>query len=221
MPQPSSLNTTKRFLYYGLSLTTLVTSVAISSSLYPVSYDWQYTVVSALASPKHNPEGYAYLSAGMALSMAFLVPYVSLLPIANRFEKRSLLSLRAGLLFGILTGVESLANPAWPPSLDKVHEALALFCFLFTYGGIVGYSIGRARANPSRIWPALLIVAPIAAIGICQLSLYLGQRDLGWVDQSWREMGIPLWQSFAFWQWIALWSLWAASGLVGLLSPRK
>lgn len=218
MKAPS--DTKKRFYYYSLSLATLAVSVAISSALYPTFYDWQYTVVSALASPKHNPQGYAYLSAGIALSMGMLLPYASSLTVSGSAERRSVRALKVGLAFGILTGVESWANPAWPDSLDKVHEALALFCFLFTYGGVLGYAIYRAKADRRLIWPAILIVAPIASIGICQLTLYLDQRDLGWVDQSWREMGIPLWQSFAFWQWIALWSLWAATGLIGLL-PRK
>ncbi|MDQ8185776.1 hypothetical protein [Pelagicoccus sp. SDUM812002] len=210
----------KQRTYYVLSLGTLIASVAIASNLYPTFYDWQYTVVSALASSKHNPQGYAYLSAGISISMAFLFPYAAGLTVLKPGEKRSVRALKTGIIFGILTGVESLATPGWPASLDKVHEALALFCFLFTYGGILGYAISRAKSNRSLIWPAAVIVAPIAAIGICQLSLYLGQRDLGWVDQSWRDMGIPLWQSFAFWQWIALWSLWAAAGMIGFLSPR-
>jgi len=48
--------------------------------------------------------------------------------------------------------------------------------------------------------------------------LWLGQRDVGWVDVAWRELGIPVWLSFAFWQWVAVALLWV--GLGHLLMSR-
>jgi hypothetical protein len=70
--------------------------------------------------------------------------------------------------------------------------------------------------------PALLVSTPVVAIGITQFWLYLQQRDLGWVDTSWREMGIPLWFSFAFWQWLAIAILWMGLGvLVSTCSEKR
>jgi hypothetical protein len=57
---------------------------------------------------------------------------------------------------------------------------------------------------------------PLAAIAITQFWLYIDQRDLGWVDTGWRAMGIPLWLSFAFWQWLAIVTLWLGLGALSL-----
>jgi len=34
-------------------------------------------------------------------------------------------------------------------------------------------------------------------------------------------MGIPIWLSFAFWQWLAIGFLWAGLGLLVLVGSRK
>lgn len=208
-------------LFYWTSVALLCLSVYVSQSLYPENYDWQYTVISALASPKHNPEGFRYLSIGLAASMLVLIPYVNRLPRPRKSLVYATRALTLGLVFGILMGIESFLSPTWPDSLDKIHELLALLCFLFMYGGILGYSISNVRQSRRHLVSACVISAPLIAIGICQLSLYLGQRDLGWVDRSWREMGVPLWQSFAFWQWIALVCLWTSLGLLSLLNKEN
>ena len=59
---------------------------------------------------------------------------------------------------------------------------------------------------------ALLVAAPLAAIFVAQAVIYFDQRDLGWVDRSWREMGVSPLLSFAFWQWLAVAFLWAGLG---------
>ncbi|MCU0975852.1 MAG: hypothetical protein MUC71_06000 [Steroidobacteraceae bacterium] len=47
-------------------------------------------------------------------------------------------------------------------------------------------------------------------VGLGSLGLYVLQRDTGWVKPDWRELGVPLWQSFAFWQWLMVAALWFA-----------
>ncbi len=102
--------------------------------------------------------------------------------------------------------------------IHKAHEILALLTFLGLYLGILGLLIAGIPRRKDFAWPILLVVSPLLAIGLTQFSLYLDQRDLGWVDTSWRSMGIPFWQSFAFWQWWAVGLLWIGLGWV-LLSP--
>jgi len=86
----------------------------------------------------------------------------------------------------------------------KGHEALALATFLGFYAGMLGLYVRRIRRSPAFFAPALLIVLPLLGVGVTQLSLYLGQGTLGWVNPGWRELGVPLWLSFAFWQWLAM-----------------
>jgi hypothetical protein len=101
----------------------------------------------------------------------------------------------------------------------KGHELVALATFLGLYGGVLGLYLHRVRASASFLLPALAVVFPLLAVGASQLALYLGQRDLGWVDVSWRELGVPFWLSFAFWQWLALACLAAGLGLLVALRP--
>ena len=81
-------------------------------------------------------------------------------------------------------------------------------------------SPGSTRALLGLYWQrirrgwtgALMVAAPLAAIFITQIVIYLDQRDLGWVDHSWREMGVSPLLSFAFWQWLAVALLWVGLG---------
>ena len=49
-----------------------------------------------------------------------------------------------------------------------------------------------------------------AATGAMLIFLWLGQRELGWVGRDWRAQDIPMWRSFALWQWTACASVWWA-----------
>ena len=99
----------------------------------------------------------------------------------------------------------------------KAHEILAILFFLGLYFGVFGLLVQAMLCQRIYVIPVLLVASPLLAIGITQFWLYLEQRDLGWVDTSWREMGIPLWLSFAFWQWLAIGFLWAGLGLLSFV----
>lgn len=81
------------------------------------------------------------------------------------------------------------------------------------YLGVIGALVQMAWRQGGYVAPLLIVLTPLVAIAVVQLTLYLGQRDLGWVDTGWREMGIPVWLSFAFWQWLALAFLWLGLAL--------
>ncbi|EDY84803.1 hypothetical protein VDG1235_4436 [Verrucomicrobiia bacterium DG1235] len=202
-----------------------MTGLVLALRGYPGDFDWQYTVVSALASQKHNPAGGVWYSAGLGVAMLWLWPYLGRLRSGRAngvaiLESVALKAMRAGIVFGVLMGLESILVPELPEVLEKLHELLALSCFLCFYIGVLCVSVNRMQSEKRFVFPVALIVIPIIAIGVSQLTLYLGQRDLGWVDQSWRELGVPLWQSFAFWQWLALFFLWGALGMLGFLNRK-
>ena len=186
---------------------------------YPGGFDWRYTVASALASQKHNPIGSAWFSSAMSLSMVLLWPYVTTLkkglcpslPAAAEF---AIGALRIGMVCGALVGVERLFIRDLSAWLYNAHEILALITFLGLYFGVLGLLFLIMLRQKFYIFTFLLVVSPIVAIGIILFLLYLDQRDLGWVDSSWREIGIPIWLSFAFWQWLAIGFLGAGLGLL-------
>ncbi len=220
------MNEKRFFGWYLAALLVWWGGAVVAAWHYPGGFDWEYTVISALASQKHNPAGFRWFAGGVILSVVLLWPYVSALsrrldatrPSAMAF---AIAAFRLGLICSGLLGLERLLVQDLSHWIYKGHELIALFVFLGLYGGILGLLLQLMRRNRMFILPVLLVVAPLLAIGVNQLWLYLEQRDLGWVDRSWREMGIPLWHSFAFWQWLSMAFLWAGAGLPGVACLRQ
>lgn len=186
---------------------------------YPGGFDWHYTVASALASQKHNPTGSFWFAGALSVAMILLWPYVSTLkkaqlpafPVTAKF---AINALRTGMICGALLGLEKLLIRDLSNWAYKAHEILGLLTFLGLYLGIFMLLVQAMLRQKIYALHLLLVASPLLAIGITQFWLYLSQRNLGWVDTSWREMGIPLWLSFAFWQWLAIGFLWLSLGLL-------
>jgi hypothetical protein len=89
------------------------------------------------------------------------------------------------------------------------------------YFGVLGLLFLVMLRQKIYVFTFLLVVSPIVAIGITLFLLYLDQRDLGWVDFSWREIGIPIWLSLAFWQWLVIGFLAAGLGLLSFACIKE
>jgi len=209
--------------WYFASLLVLILGAVLAARHYPGGFDWYYTVASALASQKHNPTGSFWFSGGFVVSMGFLWFYVSTLKHYLNFSQSSAISfavnaLRLGVICGTLVATERLLIRDLSDWLYKAHEILALLFFLSLYVGVFILLIQAMLRHKIYVVPILLVAIPLLAIGITQFWLYFEQRDIGWVDTSWREMGIPVWLSFAFWQWIAIGALWTSLGLLSFIT---
>jgi len=212
--------------WYLAALLVLSVGILVAAWHYPGGYDWAYTVATALAARKKNPAGSVWLAGALSLSMIMLWPCVSALAqrlraSATRATRFAIGALRFGLVCFALVGVEGLLIRDLSSWIYKGHEILALAGFLGMYLGILGLLAQLILRQRLYVVPAFLVVSPLLAIGITQLWLYLAQRDLGWVGPDWREMGIPLWLSFAFWQWLAIGFLWVGLGLLALGRTRN
>jgi hypothetical protein len=194
--------------FYGLAALIIGAGVAVAAMRVPGGFDWAYTVISKLASSRHNPDGGMWLSGSLLAAVVVLWPVVSYLEDdARSTDLRpalSILALRAGLIGGGLLGVEGLLGLDLSRLGRKAHETLALLAFIGLYGGILGLYARRVRRSAAALWPALLVLLPLCAVGLSQVMLYFDQRELGWVSTEWREMGVPIWLSFAFWQWLSV-----------------
>jgi hypothetical protein len=207
----------------------VVVGVAVAGSRFPGGFDWAYTVVSRLGSVKHNPEGARWLTGSLLVAAALLWPVVSYLartaptdagPPSRRGPAAAIAALRVGVAGAVLLGLEGLLALDLSVLHRKGHEILALVTFLGFYAGVLGLHVERVRAGVGRLWGAGLVVAPLCAVGLSQLALYAGQRELGWVNTGWRELGVPVWLSFALWQWLAVAFLGLGLGLL-LLAGRR
>lgn len=213
---PQQPTRSRALMAYSLSVATILAGMVLASRRFPGGLDWVYTVMSALASRKHNPQGAAYFAAGISVALALLWPAASWVgrrdDASRGLARFGLLALRTGIVLGVLVGVERLVFHHFSQILRKGHEALSLLAFLSLYAGVLSLHANRARRGVASLWSSAVAIAPLVAIGISQLYLYLDQRDLGWVDRSWRDMGVSRWLSFAFWQWLAAAALWASVG---------
>lgn len=193
----------------------------MAAKYYPGGFDWVYTVISALASKKHNPLGCFWFAGALSIAMVLLWPYVTSLQ--TRFSTSTLATgfaigaLRTGLVCGALLGAEKLLIHDLSNWVYKAHEILALLTFAGLYVGILCLLVLAMLRRRIYSVHVILVAGPLMAIGMTQFWLYIDQRNLGWVDISWREMGIPFWLSFAFWQWLALVFLWLGLGLLALI----
>ncbi len=165
---------------------------------------------------EEQPDGSIFFAAGLVLSLALLWPATAWIRecdgAAHWLARFGLRSLQLGIVLGVVVGLESLFFFDFSQIVRKGHEVLALLSFLSLYAGVPALQIHRVRLCQVSSWPTFFAIGPLVAIGLSQLGLYLDQRDLGWVDTSWREMGVPVWLSFAFWQWLATAALWASVG---------
>ena len=209
--------------WYGAAALLVCLGVGFAATRFPGGYDWGYSVISRLASIRHNPEGGRWL-AGSLLAAVFL-----LWPVSRYLDSTqggggptvAVGMLRAGLIGAGVLGLEGVLGVAFSRHLRKAHEVAALITFFGFYGGVLGLYLHRIRSEAASLVPGLLVVLPLLAAGATQLILYFDQRDLGWVSTDWREMGVPIWLSFAVWQWLAVLLLALGIGHLILTSNGK
>lgn len=198
--------------WFAASLTLFLLGLVLAAAWYPVGFDWQYTVISRLASRKHNPDGSLWFSIGLAVSVLLLWPVMEHIRPRGPgpWSRTATLALRAGLVFAALVGVERTLFVHLSSLVDKGHEALALLAFLSLYVGLLAAYAQRVASGAAGRCRALAGMSPLVLVGLGSFGLYVLQRDIGWVKPNWRDLGVPLWQSFAFWQWLMVVVMWSA-----------
>lgn len=198
---------TARLCFAGAAVSVAL-GIGMAAVRYPDGFDWAYTVISRLASNRRNPDGAPWLAGSFLLAVvlsSFTVGHLRhALARAGGPPRIPILGLWACLVAGAVLGLEGLFAIDLSPLGRKAHEAVAIVAFAGAYVGVVGLQLHRVWRLGGSIVPALLVVLPLLAVGVTQMLLFFDQRDLGWVNTEWREMGIPIYLSFAFWQWMAV-----------------
>ncbi len=105
--------------------------------------------------------------------------------------------------------------PARQLRVPKGHEILALSAFIGLCIGIVQLTFQaaeesirrRARSFPGapRAYAGLLagaVLSPILLAGAAPAYVSYSLPALPWVGLEWRARGVPVYLSFAFWEWI-------------------
>ncbi len=199
---------------------------------FPGPFDWQYRMVSGLASQVDNPQGYWRFCLAISLCFALVFPLAGYLaqqlssPL-SKLASYSQRSFQVGSICGFLVGIERGFIYDISRTFFKAHEVVALIAFFGVFLGILGFSIcwfaseRQQRRTSLAMGVLLLICLPFVGAATSQLVIYLKYRHYGWVGPHWRELGRPVYVSFAFWQWLASAGAFASMGCLVLLSGRN
>ena len=205
---------------------------------YPSEYDWRYMPLSNLFSASRNPAGYLWASMGIVLcslcELCWVAIFAQSWPHANASGRPS--GLRA-IQLGSFCMACSAALPRSLLPLRKGHELLTLLAFTGLCLGLVRLMfqtierifLRRQRdfMGNSRRYASVLAgsaVLPILLAGLAQAYVFYALPALHWVNLSWRAHGVPVYLSFAFWEWITVAVLSAYTMILAMaagLLPRR
>ena len=189
--------------------------VWLAAHRFPGEYDWRYMVISQLLSAHENPHGYWVVALGTSLSGLIQIPLPGFF--YERLRGTSQWGARLGWIFMVL-GLSAMIlmgiTPKHPSFFPRAHDGLALAAFIglvlsvvVNTGLVVQQELSRAAPEDSATrwsWISLTVLAliPMAGTSLSQLYLYLFARGLGWVSLVWRDRGVPVVLSLAFWEWL-------------------
>jgi hypothetical protein len=173
----------------------------LAAKRFPSEYDWRYLTTSQLIYPERNPSGHLWASAALMACALGGLGWVLALGAAQRARGLPLLAAGYGCMI-----LSSLLPERWL-SIRDGHEILAIAGFICVCGGLVLVSVDYLclQRRVLRTLPVLLGVAafsPIAMAGITQAYLSVFRPELPWVGMAWRALHVPLYLSFALWEWV-------------------
>jgi hypothetical protein len=186
-----------------------------ASRRFPSEYDWRYMTISSLLYPDRDPSGYVWAWGGVALCALGGLCWVAVLLEINRVtESRSQSVGSWALGFGYVCMVCCALWPGRLLKLPRGHDLLALLAFVAICVGTVQLTYLAIARNLRRWSPDFPIRArvvggvvagaallPILLEGLTQAEVAHAFPHLPWVGLEWRARGVPLYLSFAFWEW--------------------
>ena len=188
--------------------------MTLARRTYPSEYDWRYITISSLVYAERNPSGFLWARGGILLCgiaglywTARLLQRWKQLRIAERPSGISALGL------GFLCMTCCALVPEGRFRVPRGHEFLALAAFV---GICVGMALltfrvikqsPRVRKLPGSplLYARLLAgfaVSPTVVAAVAQLYVSHALPELPWVSLAWRERGVPVYLSFALWEWV-------------------
>ena len=204
----------------------------MAASRYPSEYAWRYLPVSNLVSPDRNPAGYLWASTGSVFcGICWL--YWSAALARRRTQEGA--GYRPGgiwaLRFGNICMIGAAVLPRWLLPLQKGHEILAVLAFVCSCIGVVFLMFQTVKQTllirmrrsivHEQLYAALVagaVVLPIVLAGLSQAYVHFMLPELPWVNLSWRARGVPVYLSFAFWEWVTCVVLSAYMVILALVS---
>jgi hypothetical protein len=190
--------------------------ILTASRQYPSEYDWRYMTLSSLLYPERNPAGHLWASAGIVLCGCCGLCWAGAL--ARIAARRGAPAPRTGiraLRLGYICMVCCALLPERLLPIRNGHEILALAAFFGLCLGMVQLTFQAVERRPvgrperagygRRLYAGALAGAaliPVLLAGAVQAYVSYALPDLPWVSLAWRARSVPVYLSFALWQWL-------------------
>jgi hypothetical protein len=184
----------------------------LAAQRYPSEYDWRYITISTLVYPDRNPAGWLWARGGLACcGLAGLNWALTLLREGRPGAERGLPAIVA-LAAGYACMAACALVPEWRIGIPRLHECLALAGFFGICLGMAGITWRMAAPGARRMrqpggarWHVTILVgvvlSPIVLAAVAQAWAF-DVLHLPWVNIGWRARGVPVYLSFAFWEWV-------------------
>jgi hypothetical protein len=183
---------------------------------YPGEFDGRYMMLSALLSPRRNPSGYLWAGGGIIISALCVLAWAVSLLIIQREENVDDESPGTWLIaLGSACMACSIMLLWHLPTFPKEHEVFTVLAFASLCLGIARMAFqtaeqafrlraGAATKHARRYGAGFAAVAvlPILMAGFAEAYVFYALPGLHWVDLTWRTRGVPVYLSFAFWEWV-------------------
>ena len=181
---------------------------------YPSEYDWRYITISSLVYGDRNPNGYLWARAGIVLCGLAGLYWTTVL--VRKGKQPGIAERPVGICalgLGYLCMMCCALLPERLVGIPKGHDLLALATFVGLCIGMVHSTfkaversarLGRLAGSP-RLHAGILAGVPLSPIALAALAqAYVSHAlpGLPWVSLAWRARGVPVYLSFAFWEWV-------------------
>ncbi len=185
----------------------------IAGCKYPGGYDWQYTTISSLVYAERDPGGFLWARSGMWLCGMFGLYWTARLGQSSKHWPAA----QAAGVWTLAFGYGCMACCALLPEhwlgAPRGHDALALAAFMSlcigtmrgSFTAVYGSVKQRRLTGLPWLYAGMLacgVLAPVLLAAVTQAYVSHVLPALPWVSPVWRARGVPVYLSFAFWEWV-------------------
>ena len=188
--------------------------MSMAGRSYPSEYDWRYMTMSSLVYSDRNPHGYLWARGGIVLCGLAGLYWTTV--VIHKGKHTSVAKRPIGIWalgLGYLSMICCALLPERVLPIPRSHDFLALTAFVGICIGIVhstfkaverSAKLGNLAASP-RLPAGILAgiaLSPIVLAALAQAFVSRALPTLPWVNLAWRARGVPVYLSFAFWEWV-------------------
>jgi len=197
--------------------------MTLAARSYPSEYDWRYITISSLVYTERNPSGFLWARGGVFLCGVAGLYWTGEL---RRRWRRLCIAERPIGISALGLGYLCMTCCALLPErflVPRGHDFLALAAFVGICVGMAVLTFKVIEQSPHvrklpgspRLYAGMLAgfaLSPIVLGAVAQAYVSHALPALPWVSLVWRERGVPVYLSFAFWEWVtcAVFSLYVA-----------